>query len=251
MKPIFFLGDVHGNLSDFFKKIEKYDIKDCYVIQVGDLGFSFEMVKTKEIYLQSLTESLQSKEGYLDIVNHYNDIFKERNIEFFAIRGNHDNPSYFLGYEEFTLSNFRFISDYSVLKINERNILFIGGAISIDRKTRKRNISYWENEKFFFDLEKIKSIRNIDTVVTHTAPNFLSSLKIKDDSLVHHYAERDGDLLGDLNKESYLLCELYKELSKNNKIKSWMYGHFHSPMIDSYNETNFRCVNINELIELV
>ena len=88
--PIIFLGDHHGAWNELFYLIDKNKIKDCHIISVGDLGIGF---KSKKEYEYSLSEKLNNE-------------FKEKNINFYGIRGNHDNPSYFKGENRICFENF-------------------------------------------------------------------------------------------------------------------------------------------------
>ena len=72
-----------------FDIIRLKDIRDCYIISVGDLGIGFHK-KEKE---QKQTENL-------------NNFFKQKNINFYGIRGNNDDPSYFSGENRICLDNF-------------------------------------------------------------------------------------------------------------------------------------------------
>lgn len=174
-------GDIHGDFNLLVNKVcIQYQMKDTLIIVAGDCGFGFE------------------RKGY------YENIVK-RNVErvakfnnwFLFIRGNHDNPAYFDG-RAFCHKRFIAIPDYSVVKANGHTILCVGGAISIDRQSRKeswvygkskmqryddRTIAdnsfttnnYWQDEAPVFNekgLSEITSLYKIDTVVTHTAPTF-------------------------------------------------------------------------------
>ena len=52
------------------------------------------------------------------------------------VRGNHDDPSYF-NEEKVNYERFRCVPDYSVINVCGRNVLCVGGAVSIDRKYRR------------------------------------------------------------------------------------------------------------------
>ncbi len=40
-KPIYLLGDIHGKWDIINNWIDKFEIKDSYIIQVGDFGIGF------------------------------------------------------------------------------------------------------------------------------------------------------------------------------------------------------------------
>jgi calcineurin-like phosphoesterase family protein len=68
------------------------------------------------------------------MLENLNKFLHEKDIFMIAIRGNHDNPEYFKGDYKFT--NLHLVPDYTVLKLEGQNFLFIGWSISIDRKPR-------------------------------------------------------------------------------------------------------------------
>lgn len=152
-KPLLFIGDHHGAWSQLLDVIDTKKISDCYLISVGDLGIGFKYEKNHE-YKQS--EKL-------------NDSFKDRNIIFYGIRGNHDDPFFFRGSNRISLSNFELIEDYTVAEYGGKKIQFIGGAISIDRTGRKEGVSYWAEEAVNYKKDKCKEV---DILVTHTAPSW-------------------------------------------------------------------------------
>lgn len=223
------LGDIHGNFNIITTQIRKYNIKNENIIQVGDFGIGFD----DRIDLHNL--------------NHLNNILSERNINLYVIRGNHDNPSWFKG--ELNLTNITLLPDYSILKIEDKNILFIGGAISIDREKRETNKSYWKDEVVVFDKDKLESIKGIDMVVTHTAPIFVYPMGI-DAPIIDYFAEDDFTLKKDLLHERKTMDEIYNILNENNTINYWFYGHFHFSNKMFYNTTEFILLNCNEFFEL-
>lgn len=220
---IFYLGDIHRNFSNLDSYIRRIKISDCYIIQVGDFGIDTKGVDKNKVALKSLNRTL------------YN-----RNIHLYAIRGNHDYKKEF-DTQEINLSNIKLVPDYTVLRIMGNNILCIGGAISIDRELTKTNLQkkgiykiigkekWFPNEEFSLGLDKLEKMRNIDIVVTHTAPNYCPP----DNSngfnyLVDSMSMDDKNLKTDLLYERNLLTRAFDVLKKNNDIKYHYYGHFHS-----------------------
>ncbi len=212
-------GDIHG---EFFTLVHKmcvqYDMHDTLVIVAGDCGFGFE------------------KQGYYD--NIYRRIQKRltaHNCWIAMVRGNHDDPSYFseqlIHYERF-----RTIPDYSVLLACGRQILCVGGAISIDRRVRlaemRRSFAktyYWADEMPVYSPEKLNEIAlagiRIDTVVTHTAPSFCE-LVLKHG--LDLWAQDDAALLCDCHTERQIMDAILNHLRRDNHpLTRWYYAHFH------------------------
>lgn len=234
-QPILVVADIHGNFDIFEKEIKNKDIRNCVIIVAGDCGFGFY----KEIYYERVFSSMNNK-------------FIERNIHCFMIRGNHDDPSYF-NEPKINYSNIKTIKDYTIITVGNKNILCVGGAISIDRRMRIHNYwsriehysitmnvteaearskflpSYWENEMPIYDEEKLNDIKNnsinIDYVITHTSPHFCFK---SDKNGIEYWLKNDETLEDDLKIERRNLSLLYDKLiNDNNVIKKWVYGHFH------------------------
>lgn len=220
-KPIIFLGDNHGDWNNLFHIIRYKEIKDSIIISVGDLGVGFH---SKEY---PLYEELNLK-------------FKEKNINFYGIRGNHDDPKYFKSTDRMVLDNFELIEDYSVYEWNNQIFQFVGGAISIDRTGRREGISYWLDEGITYNP---KLLQMVDVLVTHTAPSYCFPQQFNE--MVYGWAREDACLLEDLTDERAVMDEIFKKC----KPKYHYYGHFHSSWREEINGCKHRLLDINELYE--
>lgn len=227
MKDVYLIGDIHGKWSQLYDVVKEYGISDCILICVGDLGIGF-----RHPYKEARIHA------------NINEFFKQRNMQFLSIRGNHDDPSYFQGDSSdpwiyVYYSNFRLLPDYHSEIINNEKWLFVGGATSIDRKDRKLNASYWENEKFVFD--PIQAI-NADVLVTHTAPTW-SGPSIKS-GLVMSYAENDHLLINELDQERRDMDKLYNWV----KPKTHYAGHFHKYNFTEMNGSTSRILSELQIV---
>ncbi len=228
---LYFLGDIHADFVWLSFTIVQNKIKDATIIQVGDFGLGF--LKKEEEQLTNL-----------------NNICAVNNVMLYAIRGNHDNPSAFDSVNRF--SNLKFLKDYTVLNIYNMNILLAGGSISIDRLHRKENISYWEDEEFYYDESKLskalKSIKRIDIVVTHSAPTGVFPADLN--SLVFEWMATDKtlhmDIIRDRREHSKLMNHL---IWQGLKPSFWYYGHFHRSRLQIHRDIVFKLLNINELYQ--
>lgn len=238
-EKILLCGDIHGNWSYFKFIIEKDKINDCTIILLGDVGLGFT-----------------SEETQLSIIHDiYKNILKERNIKLYCFRGNHDNPSYFIKDKyDFTKHNFHIIPDYSIVKTYKGNLFVLGGALSIDRKTRSendmysKNKSYWKEEEVIFDFDLLKEVKDVNIVLTHTAP--LSFYPNFYNNLVLSFAKYDSNLIHDLTNERENMDKVYNILKENNEIYNWYYGHFHYSKSEIHDKMIARLLNINEIYEL-
>jgi UDP-2,3-diacylglucosamine pyrophosphatase LpxH len=219
-----------GDLHKCFNLIEQYavekDIKNDAFIQVGDIGIA----SAKE-YLQ------------LKILNDF--LIKSKN-KLYCLQGNHDNPLYFKGNHDF--SNIKFVKNYSVVKIQEYNVLFLGGAVSIDRLDPVYEC--FENSPFLYDEKKLKKLKNVDMVVSHTAPRFCNPRTVS--KIVEECALNDKALLEDIAKERADLENAFDILLENNKLIYWWYGHFHFDANgEVFNDVNFQLAGIGRFLRLI
>jgi len=238
---ILLLGDIHGRFEDFKFQIKLKKISNCIIIQVGDFGMTFASIEISENALLEL-----------------NSFLKNLNITLYAIRGNHDDPFFFKGNHNY--SNLKLLSDYTQLKIENNNFLFVGGAVSIDRVVSLKKMKdlsnvgidyklYWPEEKFILDEEKLKNIKNVDIVITHTAPEWC----FPDNSggfgdFVQNYINNDPNLAIELKEERKMLSDFFNILKRNgNNIKKHYYGHFHRSEISLNGQTTHILLGVNEI----
>lgn len=221
-KSILFLGDNHGSWSELLFKINTKKISNSIIISVGDLGIGFH--PSQDI----ITCGFLNKE------------FKKNNINFYGIRGNHDDPSAFKGNDRICLDNFELVEDYSVFEHDSNLIQLIGGAVSIDRTGRTVGVSYWENEGVVFDRDACKKV---DILVTHTAPSYCFPQQFNE--IVYGWAREDAYLLEDLTDERAVMDEIFKIC----KPSIHLYGHFHSSHTERINGCMSKLLGINEIWE--
>jgi hypothetical protein len=220
-KPIFYIGDHHGDWDRLLLLARRIGLENCYLISVGDSGVGFT-----------------PKERQLKDLNNLNEKFKNLGIIFMSIRGNHDDPDYYRGHGRIKLSNFQLIEDYTIMQHDDKLIQFIGGATSIDRTMRKEGVSYWSEEVLNFNRDKLQKV---DALVTHTAPSWCFPQQFN--SMVYGWAREDADLIGDLSDERAIMDEIYKICEP----KLHLYGHFHDSWSEEINGCRHRLLNINEI----
>ena len=186
----------------------------------------------------------------------------KRNVIVYAIRGNHDHPSYFEN-DPFGLSNIKLVKDYTVLNLVGKNILCIGGAISIDRTVRytKRQLegdyttnigvdSWWKDEGFNYDDSKLVDLRDINIVVTHTTPDYCWP----DNSngfapIVNDFASMDKTLKTELLDERRRMTLAFQTIKMYNDIEYAYNGHFHANHVTEIYGTTHRLLGVGELWE--
>jgi predicted phosphodiesterase len=243
---LLYLGDIHGSFSIIHQYINLYGVKDAHIIQVGDFGVGFSTLEKEKRLLEMYHQKLV-----------------KNNVFIWTIRGNHDYKPYFDN-DPFGLSNIKLVPDYTVLNLCDKNILCIGGAVSVDRmlrmtKNQKQGIhdgddlkSWWPDEVFNLDIDKLASYRNIDIVVTHTAPSYCPvDNTFGFGPFVEGIIRDTGDdkLKEDLAFERYQLTHAFQILKENNNISHHYYGHFHRSDSIFLDNIQHRLLNINELWE--
>ena len=224
MKPILVVGDIHGKWDALFKKIDSFDLRDCTLICVGDLGVGFKDSHAKEI------RALQFA----------NDFFAARDIEFLSIRGNHDNPAYFNG-EIQRFSNLRLLPDYTVETLDNKQFLFVGGAVSIDRTLRKQGVSYWKDEGFALDYAKIV---RCDVLITHSAPTWNGP--IEKNAMLTSFCERDLTLWDECMEER----KQHDILIKLCGTKRHYCGHFHECLMSTVDDCTSTILDELQILEI-
>jgi len=267
MMNILFLGDSHGKWQSFENKIITHNLQDVNIIHLGDGAFGFCKYRKEDQY----------------IVERLNNFCASRNIILYNVQGNHDHPFWFksesalikyfknedskvsslmkndfyykslyLDPTDFAkfiknLSNVKFLINYDIINIDGLNILPVGGATSIDRLYQQTQSNYFTDEKVVYS-NKIKKLSNVDIVVSHTCPDFVSPRTFA--PLVYQYAKQDKNLIYELTQERKLMTKIYKDLIKKNNIRCWFFGHYHHHIEEKFDNCTFRCFAPLELFEM-
>lgn len=219
-KNIYIVGDTHGDWDVLFGRIDRVDIKDCVLLHVGDIGIGFK--------------SPEKQRREIDLLNNR---FKKRNIRFMGVAGNHDHRAYFLG--QYNLSHFELLPDYTYRIFNGEKFLFVGGAVSVDRRLRVPHVSWWQDEAFVL---KPDLVEKVDVLITHSAPNWNGPI---DKAGISGWCDKDPTLWDECLKEREDITKLI-ELSQPKKH---FCGHFHVSSFASLNGCDSRIVDILEIIE--
>lgn len=221
--PIYIIGDIHGRFGDLKDIIIKNDIHDCIIICVGDYGIGFNFSYQRELETQKIL----------------NEFFKLRNIKFYTIRGNHDDPSYFKCNVRLQYTNLELLEDYTELELNGEKFLFVGGAVSIDRRFRKESIDYWIDEIFKLDLDKVQKC---DVLITHSAPTWIGPF---DKDGISRWCAKDVTLWDECLKERKEHDQLVNKCNPNRLYC----GHFHQTHAVDMNDCYGRILSELEILE--
>ena len=218
------IGDLHGRWSTLFYYIKQLKLNDITIIVAGDCGFGFEKPKY-----------------YTQTYNKFKKYLLENNVHILFIRGNHDDPSYFNGENTINLPNFRTLKDYTVLEFNDKQILCVGGGVSVDRIIRSLNKSYWYEEEFVFNAE-LMPVEPITHIITHV---FFALPQLNKNGLIKEFSKDDDKLILALDiekKNVELLFNFIKE--KGWDVKHWYFGHYHKDLDFLYEGVECSCIDM-------
>src|SRR5919198_5681056 len=125
----------------FARQLRSYGITKQELIQVGDFGVGFGPRAQEQADLLALDAVLADTGNTL-----------------WVIRGNHDDPAYFTGVAGVPCARIRFLPDYSLLSVEGRKILCVGGATSSDRLLRTPGRDYLLDEGVRLDEQRIAGL---------------------------------------------------------------------------------------------
>lgn len=211
-------GDVHGNfewLPEWCER-EKTSKKDALII-LGDASFMYE-----------------GPESWCE--QHRKALAQNCPITILCVRGNHEARPANYDTTKFALVNedpcvpdgyyyepnypdIWYISDGSVLNINGRSCLFIGGAYSVDKEYRLLTGQKWFSDEELTQEEQMAILDKIDHkhydfVFTHTCPE--------------NWQPTDLFMPGlDQSKISKKMEQFLTTVSEITDFDFWLFGHFH------------------------
>lgn len=206
-------GDIHGELWRFCEECmpsESTWTKDDVLIVCGDFGFIW--------YNESDRVGFQSNERALNQLAQkpYTIVFCD---------GNHENFNRLFAYPEVEKfgnvahkirDNIFHLERGRIYTIQERSFFVFGGAYSIDRYMRQKDINYWEqeipcNEEYQLASNSLRKVNyNVDYIISHTCPSEIIKL-------MGFYPDvHDMELNGFFD---YLLYDV--------QFTQWFFGHWH------------------------
>jgi len=221
---IYVTGDIHGHV-DYAKLRLKFtdDIltKDDYVIVLGDFGVLWNNTSTPD------------EQRLIKILNQlpFTLLFLDGNHENFTRLNKLQSGEKFGGNVGKLANSIYHLKRGEVYTICGKQILTIGGALSIDKRDRIEGLSWWREEELSFaeqehTLKNIEKHQNtVDIILAHTLPNTVSR------TLGYNFCERP--------------CSVAKFLDyivQITQFKKYYCGHFHiNKQISKYTivDTNF------------
>jgi len=226
---LYLLGDIHAKFDILEKYIELLP-NDVAIIQVGDYGIGFKSFA--EDYEQQF---------------HINEKLANKNIKMFVIRGNHDDPSKFVEDSDMNFSYITFLPDYTTLEVNDKRILCVGGAISVDRADRIDKISYWIDEIFRLPDDMAAISTDYDILVTHASAKGMPPFTTGN---IRSYIVDDPKLEADLLQERNQILQLLRHL-KQGPLTHMYFGHYHQYLAGRCEGVFYRGLMIGEMVSIL
>ena len=198
-----FVGDVHGLKYELSLLLSNVPEDVTSIIQVGDMGVGFGQ---GDYWHESLDDMMLSVNGRF-------------------VRGNHDNPS-----------QCREMQSWIRDGLVENDVMYIGGAWSIDYQWRTLGYDLWDDEEVSYDrftqLTSIYETIRPRVMVTHDCP-----LSVSNELFVQRgksfskaqFKTRTGSAL--------------QAMFEIHKPELWVFGHWHCDADEVIDGTRFICLN--------
>lgn len=207
---LYITGDLHGNINRLNLLQDKLN-KNDFLLITGDFGLVWDNSKVEKKWLNWVNNR--------DFIT----LFIDGNHENFELLENYPVQEWNGGKVHFVKDSLIHLMRGQVFTINEYKIFTFGGANSVDKHRRIKNISWWEREmpstqeyeEGFKNLEKHNW--EVDYIITHTC-----SSQLLDE--IQKYTVFTLEPADSLNK--------YLQIIENEvKYKHWYCGHFHEDEI--------------------
>ena len=205
-----YIGDVHGLKNELALVLHNVPDAVTSVVQVGDMGVGFGQ---GDYWHESLEDMLKSVNGRF-------------------IRGNHDNPS-----------ECKQMSTWIKDGLVENDIMYIGGAWSIDYQWRTRGYDLWDDEELSYDrLTQLASVYETvkpRVMVTHDCPLSVSNelfIKTGKSFSGQQFKTRTGSALD--------------SMFSIHQPELWIFGHWHCDTDKVIDGTRFICLNEMSYIDV-
>jgi predicted phosphodiesterase len=201
MKNVLVMGDIHAEWGRVNILINKKHEEIGTILQCGDFGY---------------WPNFHNKSGITGTGVRYtfdNYGLKNKGIPIYFCDGNHENhPALLEGDKELTNRNINYMKRGTYLTLEDgRNVLFMGGAKSIDKKYRLAGHDWFPEESITErDIYALPDVK-IDIVISHTCPK---KFPITYERIGFHEFEDDNR-----DKLDYVLTKYKPAL--------WFCGHFH------------------------
>lgn len=246
-KEIIVVGDIHGAWGPLNSLVDKK--KPKIVLQCGDFGWWPKFHNSRAISsgeYEDISDSLVNADPWQHHIARRVpkpwDQFglKNKDTKIYWCDGNHEDHWDLVEERNYMkapcemMPNVYYMKRGSILTLPDgRNVLFMGGADSIDKNYRTLGEDWFPEELINYrDIDNLPDI-NIDIVISHTCPlEFHNSiLRVKRGSWGWQEKIKDPSA----HALSYILNKYEPAL--------WYFGHFHDFIDEMYKNTQWYCLN--------
>ena len=201
-----FIGDIHDKASSYVAIIEESEYP---TVQIGDYAAGFNAIRDE--HKMSAMVAASGKHRF--------------------IRGNHDSP-------EVCKQHPYWIEDGTI----ENNIMYVGGAWSIDWYRRTNGIDWWDDEELSIaewgQVIETYAVMKPEIMVTHDCPSSVSK----------ELFIGAGKALGSREIPTRT-GQALQSMFELHQPKLWIFGHWHFNEMRVMDGTKFIC--IGELSDIV
>lgn len=234
MKDIIVVGDIHGRWGPLNQLINRKRPKT--ILQVGDFGWWPRF--------HGLPKPKTRKDQYgrwIKPGNNYG--IKCNDTEVFFCPGNHED------WDELSLrkampahlyDEVYYMRRGATLTLDDgRVVLFMGGALSVDKETRIIGLDWFPQELIpyseFYRLQE-EGLDRVDIVISHTCPLEFN-----------HKVDLELRKRPDYKLWSYKFMDCSQQvlsaILEEYRPKLWYFGHFHITVSGVYDDTKWYCLN--------
>lgn len=202
------IGDCHGYYDRYMKIISQ----STNSVQIGDMGVGF-----------------RNHHGEVTGNPPY-DVMVANNARF--IRGNHDNPGVCRNHKQWIPDG------HMETTPNGTRIMYIGGALSIDKHMRTEGYNWWPDEELsYYALDRIMQdyIKfKPDIMITHECPNFVA-----------YQISR-----GNLYEDDSITRKAFDNFWEAHQPTYHFFGHWHQNWQYTEGKTKFICIDELNYVDL-
>lgn len=206
MVKVLVAGDWHANTRHAINVIDYAANNDATEIwQCGDFGY-WPTWDVGKLFLKQVSNRLN-----------------EYNMDLYFADGNHEHHPSLKPDSNFpfvlpdTLARIRYVPRGAMLPMGTGlRVMFIGGAVSVDRKWRTPGHDWFSSEVLsLYQIQRIMNSAPVDIVVAHDAPAEAELVLMKD------VWPEDDIMLS--NAHRFLMSEIAQTI----KPDLWLHGHYH------------------------
>lgn len=202
------IGDIHGHWYNYELLTRNIEHNS---IQVGDFGVGF------------------NGPYWHDRANEHHASGQHR-----FIRGNHDDP------ELCKRDMVGYIPDGTV----QNDVMFVGGAWSIDYQWRTPGVDWWRDEECSVrEFDQIIDTYNVvrpRVLVTHDCPSLVA----------YQMFIKSGQSLGGRTLHLTRTGEALQTMFEMHQPEAWYFGHWHATKRMEIGGTTFQCLGIDDYIDV-